>query len=294
MGYWRFFPASGPGRGRIPAWGHAEVLTEGHPDLPAGSRLFGYLPMSTHLVLRPAVARRGVTDTSPHRAELPAAYNEYAPAGGDGDDAEGRLAVLRPLFVTGFLLGDHLASSERVVVSSASSKTALSTAWCLREHGVAVTGLTSPRNVGTTTATEAYDDVLSYDDVAGLPSGPAAFVDIAGDPAVRAAVHRHLCDDLTASVAVGATHWEDTRGSGGGEDLPGPRPTFFFAPAHIGPGSMGRAAAAWPAFAQWSERWLALEQRRGDDEVLAAFRAVLDGEVAPDVAVVASLTTPRR
>jgi len=246
MGYWRFFPASAPDRGRIPAWGHAEVLTEGNSDLPAGSRLFGYVPMSTHV-------------------------------------------VLRPLFVTGFLLADHLAASERVVVSSASSKTALSTAWCLREHGAEVTGLTSPRNVDATVATEIYDDVLAYDDVGELPPGPAAFVDIAGDPAVRGAVHAHLGDDLTASVVVGATHWEETTGFGGGEDLPGPRPAFFFAPAHVKPGSMGRVVAAWPAFAAWSERWLRLEHRRGDDEVLGAFRAVLEGDVSPDVALVASL-----
>src|SRR5688572_4201909 len=124
MGYWRFFPASAQGRGRVPAWGHAEVLTEGHPHLPAGARLFGYVPMSTHLVLRPEQGERGtVRDASPHRAELPAPYNQYVPAGGDGEEAEGRLAVLRPLFATGFLLGEHLASSERVVVSSASSKT---------------------------------------------------------------------------------------------------------------------------------------------------------------------------
>ena len=289
MGYWRFFPASGPGRGRIPAWGHAEVLTEGNPDLPAGSRLFGYLPMSTHVVLRPQARKGGVTDASPHRAELPAPYNEYVPAGGDGEDAEGRVAVLRPLFVTGFLLADHLAASERVVVSSASSKTALSTAWCLREHGTDVTGLTSPHNVDATVATEIYDDVLAYDDVGEIPQGPAAFVDIAGDPAVRFAVHAHLGDDLTASVVVGATHWEETTGFGGGEDLPGPRPAFFFAPAHVKPGSMGRVVAAWPAFAAWSERWLRLEQRRGDDEVLGAFRAVLEGDVSPDVALVASL-----
>ena len=290
MGYWRFFPASGEGRGRVPAWGHAEVLTDGHPDLPAGARLFGYVPMSTHLVLRPEAAERGaITDTSPHRAELPAPYNQYVPAGGDGEEAEGRVAVLRPLFATGFLLGEHLASSPRVVVSSASSKTALSTAWCLREHGVAVTGLTSAGNVEATEATEAYEQVLAYDDAGELDPGPAAFVDIAGDPEVRAAVHRQLGDDLTASVVVGATHWEDTTGFGGGDDLPGPRPAFFFAPAHVKPGSMGRVAAAWPAFAGWSERWLRLEQRRGDDEVLSAFRAVLDGDVAPDVAVVASL-----
>jgi hypothetical protein len=52
---------------------------------------------------------------------------------------------------------------------------------------------------------------------------------------------------------------------------------------------MGRVVAAWPAFAAWSERWLRLEQRRGDDEVLGAFRAVLEGDVSPDVALVASL-----
>jgi hypothetical protein len=290
MGYWRFFPASAAGRGRIPAWGHARVLTEGSDALPAGTRLFGYVPMSTHLVLRPQAGERGgVTDTTLHRTELPAPYNAYVPAGGDGEDAEGRMAALRPLYVTGFLLGDHLASSERAVLSSASSKTALSAAWCLREHGVAVTGLTSRRNLAATFATKAYEDVLPYDDAGQLAPGPSAFVDFAGDPEVRAAVHHRLGDDLTASIAVGATHWEDTAGFGGGQELPGPRPEFFFAPAHIGPGSMGRAAAAWPAFAAWSEAWLRLEHPRGDDDVVAAFRAVLDGDVAPDVAVVASL-----
>jgi hypothetical protein len=290
MGYWRFFPASAEGRGRIPAWGHAAVLTEGNEQLPAGSRLFGYVPMSTHLVLRPrADGRGGVIDTTAHRVALPAPYNAYAPAGGDGEDAEGRMAVLRPLYVTGFLLSDHVASSERVIVSSASSKTALSTAWCLREHGVAVTGLTSPRNLEVTAATEAYADVLPYDDVPGLEPGPAAFVDFAGDPDVRAAVHHRLGDDLTHSIAVGATHWEETAGFGGGQDLPGPRPEFFFAPAHVRPGSMGRVVAAWPGFAEWSEAWLRLERRDGDEEVLAAYRAALDGDVPPDVGIVASL-----
>ncbi len=41
-GYWRFFPASEDGWGRIPAWGHAR-----QDDL----RVFGYVPMASHVVL---------------------------------------------------------------------------------------------------------------------------------------------------------------------------------------------------------------------------------------------------
>src|SRR5579885_2574240 len=71
MAYWKFFP--GPeGWGRLPVWGFADVLASRHHDIAEGERVYGYLPMSTHLVVQPArVAATSFMDAMPHRAALP-------------------------------------------------------------------------------------------------------------------------------------------------------------------------------------------------------------------------------
>src|SRR5262245_38125289 len=51
IGYWNFFPAK-DGWGRIPVWGFADIVGARHNALPAGERIYGYLPMSTHLVVQ--------------------------------------------------------------------------------------------------------------------------------------------------------------------------------------------------------------------------------------------------
>src|SRR5690349_9640 len=125
LGYWRFFPASEDGWGRIPAWGYARA---------GDVRLFGYVPMASHVVL--SLDEDGI-ETSAHRAELPKAYNAYSPS--DGGDAE---LLLRPLFITSFLLDDALGEQSRpVIVSSASSKTALGLARLQAGRGTPLTGL---------------------------------------------------------------------------------------------------------------------------------------------------------
>jgi len=50
MRYWEFFPRA-DGRGRVPVWGYARVVASEHDEIAQGERLFGYLPMSTHVVL---------------------------------------------------------------------------------------------------------------------------------------------------------------------------------------------------------------------------------------------------
>ncbi|GGB61640.1 hypothetical protein GCM10011503_07800 [Henriciella pelagia] len=49
-----------------------------------------------------------------------------------------------------------------------------------------------------------------------------------GNGELTGKLHRHL--DMVESCIVGATHWEKR---GVAKDLPGARPTFFFAPAQI-------------------------------------------------------------
>ena len=127
--------------------------------------------------------------------------------------------LYRPLFFTSFLIDDFLADNAffgagTVVLASASSKTAFGTAHLLRgREGVTVVGLTSPGNVAFVEGLGCYDQVVTYDDLASLPSGPAVFVDMSGNAAVVRAVHEHYGDDLTHSAIVGITHWEDRLGS---------------------------------------------------------------------------------
>jgi len=147
MSYWDFFPAE-RGWGRIPVWGFADVAATTHDGLEQGTRIFGYLPPSTHLVVGPErVDGRGFVDASPHRAGLPPAYNSYARVDADpmyDPGHEDEQMLLGPLFFTSFLIDDFLDDNGffeagAVVLSSASSKTALTLAFLLdRREGIEV------------------------------------------------------------------------------------------------------------------------------------------------------------
>ncbi|WP_425261835.1 DUF2855 family protein [Rubrivivax sp. RP6-9] len=302
MKYWQFFPCGDAAWGCIPVWGFATVVESRADGVAVGRRVYGYLPMGTHLVVQPArVGAGGFVDAAPHRAELAAVYNQLHFCDADpGYDAaqEGQQAVLRPLFATAFLIDDFLADNaffgaRQVLLSSASSKTAYGTAFCLarRQGGATVLGLTSPGNLDFTASLGCYGRVLRYDALATLdPAVPTVFVDFAGDAALRRRIHTHFDGTLAYSCSVGGTHWDGLGGAGG---LPGPRPTLFFAPAQIkkrsgpppdgwGPGELQRRLAdAWTAFMQPvndpEHPWLRIRAAQGATAVEAAYRALLDG-----------------
>src|SRR5438105_8207785 len=112
MSYWNFFPAE-DGWGRVPMWGFAEVEASEAEGVEVGTRVYGYLPPSSHLLVKPKSASgNGFTDGSPHRAALPSAYHRYLASGGDpfySADSEDVQMLLRPLFFTSFLIDDQLA-----------------------------------------------------------------------------------------------------------------------------------------------------------------------------------------
>ena len=60
IGYWTFFPVpevrDSGNWGRVPLWGFADVIECRAEGLSEGERLFGYLPMSTELVITPTQA----------------------------------------------------------------------------------------------------------------------------------------------------------------------------------------------------------------------------------------------
>lgn len=307
LNYWAFFPTTAPW-GRVPAWGYADVVESRHDDLAVGTRVYGYLPMGTELVVVPGrVDDTGFTDLAEHRSTMAGAYNRYArhetkPAG--GTHAEDQRMVLSPLFFTSFLIDDAIAAGDpppgsRVVLSSASSKTALGTAFCLRRRSdIEVVALTSAANVGFVESLSVYDRVLSYDESVegslGPEPVPTVFVDIAGSASVRHAVHAGLGQHLVRSMTVGITHWEAPAAE---TALPGPAPTMFFAPERIAARSRewgrevldARFEEAWQEYAEWTDGWLRYEHHVGPDALESVYRALLDNEADPMVGFVVTL-----
>jgi hypothetical protein len=306
MQYWNFFPAADPAWGRIPVWGHADVVESKHPEVTAGERVYGYLPMSTHLVVQPArVTPEGFLDGVAHRRPLPVVYQQYTRCARDplhDPRREAERALLNPLFATSFLIEDFLGDNalfgaSQVVLASASSKTALGVAFLLsrnRPQGARVVGLTSPRNRGFCDSVGYYDEVLAYDDVAAMDHSHATvFVDMAGDGKLLAAVHNHFRDALKYSCIVGATHWEDRATQ---HRLPGARPQFFFAPTQAqkrrqdwGPGGMEqRFGQAWAAFLPSVAGWLKVRRGRGAGAIHDTYMDVLEGRASPETGHVLS------
>lgn len=304
--YWDFFPAE-EGWGRVPVWGYADVVESTHPELPVGSRCFGYLPMSEELVVHVGrVDAGGFTDVSPHRQAMASAYSRYQlvdPAGAGTDDEDHRM-LLYPLFFTAFLvddfLGDHdLFGASVLVVSSASAKTSLGIARNARaREGLTVVGLTSAEKVGFVEGLEVYHQVLPYGHEAELPEGTAAYVDVSGSGPVRAAVHARYGSGLAHDMVLGATHWEGLGAAT--EPLAGPEPAFFFAPAQMAKRSADwgqpeldrRMADAWNAYAPWAAGWLRFEHAHGADALAATFLELVDNRADPAVGHIVSLTRP--
>jgi hypothetical protein len=304
--YWQLFPAP-HGFGIIPVWGFGEVIASKHPGIAEGERLFGYFPMATYLVIEAAdVTRRGLRDAAPHRQGVAPVYNAYARVGGDGAYA-GRQgdyqALLRPLFMLSFLVDDYLAENDffgghSVILSSASSKTAIGLAHILHStrNDIGVIGLTSAANVGFVEKLGCYDQVVSYDGITALPAEmPVAFVDMAGNSALRAALHRHFGERMKYSGRIGLTHRNSSEQE---PELPGAMPSWFFAPDQIrkrakqwGPGGIEtQFSAAWSGFAPNLDRWLTVIEGRGPAAVKQVYLDTLAGRIPPQQGHMLSLT----
>ncbi|WP_374418246.1 DUF2855 family protein [Novosphingobium arvoryzae] len=303
FGYWNFFPGEGEW-GVVPMWGHAVVEASNHPDIAVGERVYGYLPMGTHLdVLPVGVTPGGFTDGAAHRQPMSPIYNQYSRLAADPEHdpaREGERMIFGPLFKTGFLIEGMFRradwfGAQAMVVTSASSKTAMALASVARERSPQVRriALTSAGNVAFVVASGCYDTVLAYDAIGDLPQVPSVSVDFAGNAAVLRAVHETLGDLLKYSCTVGATHVGAGFGQAGAP-LPGPTPTLFFAPDHavamiqdIGPKAFGaEVAASWQQFLGHVAGAVRIEARGGLDAAVTAFAAAADGSADPAVGVV--------
>ena len=308
IGYWRYFdPAadgiSEDGMGRMPVWGFATVTESRADGVPVGTEVYGFLPVADQLVVRPVkVGPHGFQDGRAHRAALHPVYNSYTRT--DSDPSYGVekaiQPVLRPLFMTSFLIDDFLASesmfgAHRVVLTSASSKTALGTAYCLRQRGgVEVVGLTSATNRAFVEGTAYYDRVLSYDEVQTLEAVPTVVVDMAGNGALMARLYDHLGENVVYACSVGKSHWQ-------GDAAPKPEAgaplKLFFAPDYAkarmadwgAEGFAQKVGARWVPFLKDAREWMSVGAPDGLEGLLLTYRELLEGRADPKRAALFSL-----
>jgi hypothetical protein len=286
LGYWRRFPAP-DGWGRIPAWGYATVAVSRASGVAEGARVFGFVPMASRFTMRPAPHPLGFVDTAPDSADLNRIYTQYLAVADAGEDAA---LVWRPLFGSSVLVDLDLFENglpETVVLTSASSKTAIGLAHLLRERPVRSVGLTAPERRAWVGDLALYDEVLAYDELDRLEAGDdVALVDFAGDGALVGRLHEQLGSSLRRSLLVGYTHRR-------GEGVPPPASAVrFSAPAEIvrrGRTLANDYADAWRGFAPVAAELLRIERVSGGDALMDAYRALLDGRADPRVAHVVEL-----
>lgn len=306
LSYWKHFVSSKEGWGRLPAWGFGEVVESRHAGIKTGERLYGYFPISTYVVIEPArVTELTLFDGSAHRHELPPVYTEYARVSNDPSHrrhTEAMEALIRPLFVTSYLVEDFFAEkkhfgAQQILISSASSKTAMGIAYLIkkRKSQVELIALTSARNADFTKSVGYYDRVMLYEDATKLDaSRPAVFIDVSGDSELIRAVHTHFADNLKYSCQAGATHWEEIAQP---HSLPGPKPIFFFAPDHTrrrlhqlgAPAFQASVSEALHDFIAAAPKWLNIVELRGAKAVETVYQSVLNGEASPAEGYVLSL-----
>lgn len=306
--YWDFFPVSN-GRGVIPVWGYATVVASVSDDVAVGEQLFGFLPMATHLVICPTnVSTRGLIDRSTHRVSLPGTYNEYLRVGSNvAHRYEQRplQMLLKPLYMLSWLVFDMLAesaafSADQVIITSASSRTALGLARLLTMYpveGVRAVGLTSQGNLAFVDNRRCYDEVLAYEDWASLdPSRATCIIDIGGGADILTRLHRHFAGRVVASWQIGDTHQEGAAP----RLLPDPQPKLFFAPDRIvqrrkdwgATEFQRRHAEAWEELAAWTVDWLEIRHAYGSAAVEQTYRNVLAGRIDPATATILSFRSP--
>jgi hypothetical protein len=287
----------------MPVWGFADVVQSSVPGLEPGERFYGYFPIASHLRVQPVrVSARGFFDGAEHRLALTSAYNHYTRCSSDAyydKQFENYQMIMRPLIITSFFGADFLEDNkffgaQQLLVSSASSKTAYGTAFCLQGvEGIELVGLTSARNKAFTEELGCYHRVVTYEELEKQPASTrTVYLDFAGDTALRERVHRHFADALVYDCVAGSAQNSDPthlRVPG----LPGPEPKLYFAPVQIAKRNkewghdqvnkrFGEAQRAFlKRVADPSKPWMRLVEHPGFEAAAALIANMTAGKINP-------------
>ncbi|MEM7182700.1 MAG: DUF2855 family protein [Spirochaetota bacterium] len=308
FGYWKFFPSQEEDYGIIPVWGFASVISSKNPSVAEGERFYGYYPSGSHLLVQPGKVRpNGFADTMPHRSKLPGIYNFYTNLATDPmytPESENFQLIYRPLFSTSFLLEDFLYdkqyfASQRILLTSASSKTAIALAYLIKKRkqqentDVQILGMTSEKNLAFVKDLGLYDEILGYTEISHLQKQKTTIVDFAGNQELNRKLEEQLDETLQYLCLVGIVHGSsqnDTSNSGRGK--------IFFAPAQMKKRSrewglsklQETLVLSYQGFASSTKEWLKFQEILGQEAFAKAYQAVLTGSSSADTGVVVKLS----
>ncbi|MGS2720341.1 DUF2855 family protein [Paraglaciecola aestuariivivens] len=301
MGYWGFFPAD-EHWGIVPMWGFATVLESKHSEIKAGEKVFGYLPMASHLVIKAGnISASHFFDVSDNRKSISPVYDNYVRCANDPSYREENQAWqlnYRPLFMTSFVLDDFVGqalvasepSIQQVILTSASSKTAYGTAHLLqknkdqRGNDYQVIGLTSEKNKAFTEQLGCYDKVCSYAEIAGLALDLGTWVlDFAGNKALLLALQQQFNHPQSKIILIGSTDVDAQQHKPNGQI----NSEFFFAPDQVRKltkawGQQGLAtkyAHAWQNFSQHLSGKITQANYHGPQQIQALFQQGLNNQL---------------
>ena len=310
IGYWKFFAPEAygldyPGYGRMPVWGFGTITASHCKDIEVGTRIYGFFPIASKIDLKPVKrSLLGFQDGAEHRLSSHPIYNSYTRIANDQSftpELNDLQPVLRPLFTTSFLIDDffaeeHFFGAEQIILLSASSKTAMGTAYCLGQRGgVELIGLTSSANKAFTKNTGFYDKVASYGEIENLsPNRKAAIIDMAGNGEINAKIYAHFKDNLVYNCMVGKSHWQ---GAPPPKAKHGAPPIMFFAPDRAkkriedwgGAGFSKNLAAHWLPFCDGVQHMLKISKQNGAAPLLECYKGFLDGHSDPSEACLFTL-----
>jgi hypothetical protein len=304
LDYWGFFPVGLPW-GHVPAMGYGTVVESANGDVEEGARHFGFFPMAEQHIVLVNGTDTGLFDIGAHRAPHAPAYRQFADVAKDPSwdpDREAHVALLRGLFLTSWLAEDllfdnHNFGADVTIITSASSKTSIAMGWSVQQRGGVSVGLTSEANRAFVEGLGCYTEVVTYDEIGELDADRrSVVVDMAGNGAILAEVHNHFGGTLAHSMAIGGSHWESF---GQQREMAGPAPQFFFAPAQIekrtrdwGAGEpMRRISKAFADYVTFTDAWLELDHATGRDAFAGAWTALVDGDVAPHIGLIRSMSS---
>lgn len=320
----------------VPAWGSATIIASKNPDFAVGEQYRGFLHMANIVQMKVKRSAEGFDAYGGNRDKLNKAYNAFVRIPDSktspyaGTDSKADLAtVSAPGALTGFLLSELLRMNDfyggdSIVLTSASSKLALATAFILKSKRAdgtlkRIIGYSSPQNTAFVRATGLFDDVLTYDqDLPPEWGVRPVLIDVAGD----ATIFRRIEKTLAKALAVGGTHSHAKASTftafspSGMVKLVGsmvapvavrkwldsklhPKLEMFFAPTLMADLSAlwgkdeynQRCDAALAAFvhAAIDNHWLTVVRAEELDAIRAQYRRIVEGKVPPSEAVVLSL-----
>ena len=289
----RMFAAT-QGQGRLPVWGYAEVVASNRAGYEPGMGFYGYFPMSRFVMLHSGQQTAGGCE-----------FDHTFFSGGGSDVSMASVEnlsdvdlqiLLRPLLSTGFLIAQELMESQfwhtrQIIVTCASSKTAIGLAYFLQDYflreGLSnapqIIGLTAENHLGFVRQNTHFDQALSYEQFRLLDPCDSVLVDFSGNYRIRGLLHYFLKDRLIHAYGLGSCHWQAP--PTGAQPVPDPE---YFSALSFYQQRLQKAERLnqqfqqrWGGACQAFNHWLEPKLVEGVEEVRWVYEQMLAGKARP-------------